>query len=77
MSWSEAPRPEGAPTIPMLGTSTMARTSQGSHSVAVIPPDEGVVLAYVDSVGRTGSLSGSRADCPNVSGMDGSGMDVS
>ena len=37
---------------------------------------KGVVLADVDSVGRTGSLSGSRSDCSNVSGMDGSGMDV-
>ena len=77
MSWIEAPRPEGAPTIPVLGASTMAHTSQGSPSVAVLPPDEGVVLADVDSVGRTGSLSGSRADCLNVSGMDCSGMDVS
>ena len=70
MSWIEAPRPEGAPTIPVLGASTMAHTSQGSPSVAVLPPDEGVVLADVDSVGRTGSLLGSRADCPNGSGMD-------
>ena len=77
MSWIEAPLPEGAPTIPVLGASTMAHTSQGSPSVAVLPPDEGVVLEDVDSVGRAGSLSGSRADCPNVSEMDGSGMDVS
>ena len=77
MSWIEAPRPEGAPTIPVLGANTVTRTSQGSPSVAVLPPDEGVVLADVDSVGRTGSLSGSRADCPNVSEVDGSGMDVS
>ena len=64
MSWIEAPRPEGAPTIPVLGTSTVARISQGSPSIAVLPPDDGVVLADVDSVGRVGSLSGSRADCP-------------
>ena len=77
MSWIEAPRPEGAPTIPVLGASTMAHTSQGSPSVAVLPPEEGVVLADVASVERTGSLSGSRADFPNVSGLDGSGMEVS
>ena len=70
MSWIEAPRPEGAPTIPVLGASTMARTSQGPPSVAVLPPDEGAVLADVDSVGSAGSLSGSQADCPNASGMD-------
>ena len=77
MSWIEAPRLEGTPTIPVLGASTMARTSQGPPSVDVLPPDEGVVLADVYSVGRTGSLSGSRAACPNISDMDGSGMDVS
>ena len=49
VSWIEAPRPMGAPTIPVLGTSTMARTSQGSPSVAVLPPDEGAVLADVAS----------------------------
>ena len=35
------------------------------------------MLADVASVERTGSLSGSRADCPNVSKLDGSGMNVS
>ena len=70
MSWIEAPRLEGAPTVPVLGASTMARTSQGSPSVAVLPPYEGAVLADVDSVGCAGSLSGSRADGPNASGMD-------
>ena len=77
MSWIEAPRPVGAPTIPVLGASTVARTSQGSPSVDVLPPDEGVVLADVDSVGCTGSLSGSRAAFPNMSDVDGSGMEVS
>ena len=40
-SWLEAPRPTGAPTVPILGTSTMGRTSQDSPSVAVLPPEEG------------------------------------
>ena len=71
MSWIKAPGPEGAPTIPVLGTSTVARTSQGSPSVDVLPTDEGVVLADVDSVGCTRSLSGSRAACPNMSDVDG------
>ena len=61
----------------MLGASTVTHTSQGSPSVDVLPPDEGVVLADVDSVGCTGSLSGSQAACPNMSDVDGSGMDVS
>ena len=70
MSWIEAPRPKNAPTVSVLGANTMARTSQGSPSVAVLPPDEGAVLADVVSVGCAGSLSGSRADGPNASGMD-------
>ena len=70
VSWIEDSRPKGAPTIPVLSASTMARTSQGSPSVAVLPPDEGAVLADVDSVGFAGSLSGSRADCPNALGVD-------
>ena len=77
MSWTKAPRPEGAPTIPVLAASTVARTSQGSPSVDVLPPDEGVVLADVDSVECTRSLSGSRAVCPNMSDVDGSAMGVS
>ena len=57
VSWLEAPRPTGAPTVPMLGPSTMGRTSRA-------------VLADVVSVGSVGSLSGSRADCPNAVGLD-------
>ena len=76
MSWIKAPRPEGAPRIPMLGTSTVAHTSQGSPSMDVLPPDEGVVLADVDFVGCMRSLSGPRAVCPNMTDVDGSGMGV-
>ena len=46
----------------------MAHTSQDSPSVAVLPPEEGAVLADVVSVGSAGS--GSRVDCPNPSGMN-------
>ena len=45
MSWIKAPRPEGAHTIPVLGAITVARTSQGSHSIDVLPPDEGGCLS--------------------------------
>ena len=34
----------------MLGASTVAHTSRGSPSITALPPDEGVVLADVDSV---------------------------
>ena len=40
VSWIEAPRPKGAPTVPVLGASTMGRTSQDSPSVAVLLPEE-------------------------------------
>ena len=49
-SWIATPRPVGAPAVPMLGASTVAHTSGGSPSIAALPPDEGVVLADVDSV---------------------------
>ena len=38
VSWLEAPRPTGAPTAPMLGASTMGRTSQ-SPSIDVLHPE--------------------------------------
>ena len=50
-SWIKTPRPVGAPKVPVLGASTVAHTSRGSPSIDVLPPDEGVVLADVDSVG--------------------------
>ena len=68
MPWIEAPRPRGAPRFQCA--STMVRTSQDSSFVAVLPPEEGAVLADVFSVESAGSSSGSRADCPNASGMD-------
>ena len=70
VSWIEAPRPKGAPMVPVLGTSTVGRTSQDYPSLTVLPPEEGAVLADVVSVGSVGSLSGSRADFPNTSGID-------
>ena len=59
MSWNKTPEPVGAPRIPVLGANTVAHTSQGSPSIDVLPPDEGVVLADVDSMGCRRSVSGS------------------
>ena len=47
----------------------MGRTSQGSPSVAVLPPDEGAVLTDT-SVKSARFFSGSRSDWPDASGMD-------
>ena len=47
-SWITTPQPVGAPLSPVLGASTVAHASQGSPSVDVLLPDEGVVLADVD-----------------------------
>ena len=49
-SWIAANQPVGAPAVPMLGASTVAHTSRGSPSITALLPDEGVVLADVDSV---------------------------
>ena len=60
----------------MLGASTVAHTSQGSPSVDVLPPDEGVVLADVDSAGVQ-SASGSQESGQSRMDVDGSRMGVS
>ena len=39
-----------SPSVPILGASTMQRTSQVSPSITVSPPVEGVTIADVDSV---------------------------
>ena len=70
VSWIDAARPEGVPTIPLLGASTMGRTIQGSPSVAVMSPDEGAVLSEIVSVKSAKFFSGSRSDLPDASGMD-------
>ena len=56
-SWIVIPPPGGAPAVPMLGASTVAHTSRDSLSVTVLPPDEGVVLADVDSMRDGRSIS--------------------
>ena len=75
-SWITTPQPVGAPLVPVLGASTVAHTSQGSPSVDVLPPDEGVVLADVDSVGMR-STSGSQVSGRSLMEVDGSRMGVS
>ena len=76
-SWIETPRPAGAPSVPMLGASTVAHSSRGSPSIAVLPPDEGVVLADVDSVRSGRSASELRVSCQTSAESHGSQMDVS
>ena len=58
-SWITTPLPVSAPPVPVLGASTVTHTSQGSPSIDVLPPNEGVVLADVDSAG-VNSESGSQ-----------------
>ena len=76
-SWTKTPQPVGAPQIPVLGASTMAHTSRGSPSIDILPPDEGVVLADVDSVGGRRSASGSQVNCRTMTEDDASRMGVS
>ena len=75
-SWITAPEPVGAPPVPVLGASTVAHTSWGSPSVDGLPPDEGVVLADVDSAGMR-SASGSQVSGQSRMDVDGSRMGVS
>ena len=76
-SWIKTPRPVGAPTIPVLGASTVAHTSRGSPFIDVLPPDEGVVSADVDSVGGGRSASESRVSSRTIANSPGSRMGVS
>ena len=50
VSWIDANHPEGLPTPPVLGASTMGHSTQRSLSVAVMPPEEGALLSAGDSV---------------------------
>ena len=59
-SWIAAPQLVGDPAIPMLGASTVVHTSRDSPSITALPPDEGVVLADVDSVCNGRSTSHDR-----------------
>ena len=48
----------------------MVRTTQGSPSVAVVPPGEGAVLSESAAVGSAQLFSESRSCRPEGSGMD-------
>ena len=50
VSWIDANHPEGLPTPPVLGASTMGHSTQRSLSVAVMPPEEWALLSAGDSV---------------------------
>ena len=63
----------GAPPVPVLGAGTVAHTSRGSPYVDVLPPDEGVVLADVDSAGMR-FASGSQVSGRSRMDVDGSRM---
>ena len=61
VSWIDIVHPVGVQTLPVLGASTMGRTTQGSPSIAVLPPDEGVVLSEIASVRSAQFSSESRS----------------
>ena len=75
-SWITTSLPVSAPPVPVLGASTVAHTSQGSPSIDVLPPDEGVVLVDVDSAGVY-STSGSQVSDRSRMNVEGSRMGVS
>ena len=75
-SWITTPSPMSAPPVPVLGASTVAHTSQGSPSIDFLPPNEGVVLADVDSAG-VHSESGSQGSDRSRMNVDSSRMGVS
>ena len=70
VSWIDVARPVGVPTLPVLGASTMGHTTQGSPSIAAVPPEEGAVLSEIASAKSAQFPSESRTCRPEGSGMD-------
>ena len=75
-SWITTPSPVSAPPVPVLGASTITHTSQGSPSIDVLSPSEGLFLADVDSAG-VNSESGSQGSDRSRRTVDSSRMGVS
>ena len=69
-SWITTPSPVSAPPVPVLGTSTVAHTFQGSPSIDVLPLDEGVVLADVDSAGVYSASHDAQIGCGPYSAVN-------
>ena len=55
VSWLVMKQLSIAPSVPILGASTMQRTSQSSPSLTVAAPAEGAIIADVDSEHSVGS----------------------
>ena len=66
VSWLATKKLSIAPSVMILGASTMQRTSQCSPSLTVAPPAEGTMIADVDS----DHLVSSSLDPSGISGMD-------
>ena len=67
VSWLTTKKLSIAPSVPILGASTMQRTSQSPPSLKVAVPAEGAIIADVDSEHSVGS---------SVAPSDTSGMDI-
>ena len=70
VSWIDAARLVGLPTPPVLGASTMGRSTRRSLSIAVVPPEEGTLLSGGASVKSARLLPGSLSYHPEGSVMD-------
>ena len=66
VSWLATKQLSTAPSVPILGASTMQRTSQSSQSLTVAAPAEGAIIADVDSEHSVGSSVAASV----TSGMD-------
>ena len=66
VSWLATKKLSIAPSVMIMGASTMQRTLQSSPSLTVAPPAEGTMIADVDSDHSVSSL----LDPSGISGMD-------
>ena len=70
VSWIDAARPVDVPAPLVLGDSTMDCTTQGSPSIAIMPPEGGTVLSESASVKSAQLLPDFLFGRPEGSGID-------
>ena len=60
VSWIDAAHPEGLPTPPVLGASTLSHSTWRSLSISVVPPEDGDITVRGASVNSDRALPESR-----------------
>ena len=70
VSWIDVALPEGLPAPPILGVSTVCRSTQNSHSTSIVPLEDRTLLSGGASVDSGWPLTGSLLYNPEGSVVD-------